>query len=145
LAAAGQRQRNPLPSQVSAHAAGLAERLRPDLRELLVGLGAEVPHAAVVEALGDRPARMPPLRLDPLAVERGPQLVGRAAVAFVSVAEAHDRHIQPWLLLFAIRSARPTQGRRRCHALAPNACILPRFGGYHLYPFAPPSDAGALG
>ena len=82
-------------------------------------LGAEVPHAAVVEALGDRPARMPPLPLDPLAVERGPKLVGRPAVVFVGVAGAHDRRIQPdqpWLLLLMIRSARPTQGRRRCLA-----------------------------
>jgi hypothetical protein len=82
---------------------------------------------------------MPPLPLDPLAVERGPELVGRAAVVFVGVAGAHDRRIQPdqpWLLLLMIRSARPTQGRRRCHAPALNACILPRFGGCHLYPFS---------
>ena len=35
-----------------AHAAGLPERSRPDPRVPLGGLGAKVPHAGVVEALG---------------------------------------------------------------------------------------------
>jgi len=90
-------------------------------------LGAKAPHAGVVQALGNRPARMLPLPLDPLAVERGPELVGRAAVGFVGVAGAHDRRIQPdqrRLLLLMIRSARPTQSRPRWHAppLKPASC-----------------------
>jgi len=46
-----------------------AERPRPDPRELLAGLGTEVPHAGVIEALGNRPARVLALPLDSLAVE----------------------------------------------------------------------------
>jgi hypothetical protein len=53
------------------------------------------------------------------------------------------QHDQPWLLLLMIRTARPTQSRRRCHAPRLNACILPRFGGCHLYPLPPTSSARA--
>ena len=41
-----------------------------------------------------------------------------------------------------IRSARPTQGRRRCHAPPLNARILPRCGGCHL--FIPLMGGGAI-
>ena len=48
----------------AAYPAGLAERARADAIELLARLRAEVPHAGVVEALGDRPLGVPPVRPD---------------------------------------------------------------------------------
>ena len=52
-----------------AHAARLAERPWPDAGQLLAGLGAEVPHVPVVEALGNHPLGVLSLPLDPLPVE----------------------------------------------------------------------------
>ena len=52
-----------------ADAARVAQRPRPDTGELIARLGAEMPHATVVESLGDRPLREPLLPFDPLPIE----------------------------------------------------------------------------
>ena len=53
-----------------AHAARLFQRPGPHAGELLTGLGPQVPHRRVVEALGNHAVGLPPPPLDLLALER---------------------------------------------------------------------------
>ena len=89
----------------AAHPARLAKRKRADPVELLARLRAEVSHAGVVEAVGDRPLGMPSLP--------GSYLDNETPADVAPLSPSSARHV--W-----------TSVVRRCVCVCAQACPVPK-------------------